>query len=169
MNKILTVSGIISALLVATFFIPTQIQKPATTADYKQLACMARNIYHEAGHEPFQGKIAVAQITMNRLKHQSFPKTVCDVVYQRNAKVCQFSWTCQKIKNKINNEKYTESIEAARMVMQGKASIDILEDALYYHADYVNPRWNKQKVAKIGRHIFYEPRNQRQLPHNQEI
>jgi spore germination cell wall hydrolase CwlJ-like protein len=26
---------------------------------------------------------------------------------------------------------------------------------MYYHADYVNPGWNKEKVAKIGRHIFY--------------
>jgi spore germination cell wall hydrolase CwlJ-like protein len=30
-----------------------------------------------------------------------------------------------------------------------------MEDALYYHADYVNPRWGKVKVGKIGRHIFY--------------
>ena len=170
MNKLLTMSGIIAACLVATFFLyPIQIQKPTDTTDYTQLACMARNIYFEAGYEPFKGKIAVAQVTMNRLKHDAFPKTVCDVVYQRNAKVCQFSWTCEKRKKKINEEKYSESIEAARLVMQGKASIDILDEALYYHADYVNPRWNKRKVAKIGRHIFYEPRDNFKLPHNQKI
>ncbi len=171
MNKLLTLSGITSALLVAIlFFYPVQVQPPATVTDYKQLACMAKNIYYEAAHEPFQGKIAVAVITMNRVKHTAFPDNVCDVVYERNRRVCQFSWTCEKYKNKkINHAMYMESIEAARQVMQGRASIDILDDALYYHADYVNPRWNKRKVAKIGRHIFYEPRNQRQLPHNQKI
>jgi spore germination cell wall hydrolase CwlJ-like protein len=30
-----------------------------------------------------------------------------------------------------------------------------LDQALYYHADYVNPRWGKEKLATIGRHIFY--------------
>ena len=28
--------------------------------------------------------------------------------------------------------------------------------ALYYHADYVNPKWGKPKVGQIGRHIFYK-------------
>lgn len=170
MNKLLTASGIITILLAASFFLyPAQIQKPATLTDYKQLACMAKNIYFEAGHEPFQGKIAVAVITMNRVKHRAFPDNVCDVVYERNKRVCQFSWTCEKKKSKINQAKFMESIEAARLVMQGRAHIDILDDALYYHADYVNPQWNKRKVAKIGRHIFYEPRNKHKLPHNQTI
>ena len=171
MNKLLTVSGIILTLLIATLFLyPIQIQKPTSTSDYKQLACMARNIYFEAGHEPFEGKVAVAVVTMNRLKHEEFPKTVCDVVYQRNKKTCQFSWTCEKYKyKKINEEKYVESIEAARVVMQGKVNIDILGDALYYHADYVNPKWNKRKVAKIGRHIFYESRDKHKLSNYKEI
>jgi spore germination cell wall hydrolase CwlJ-like protein len=156
MFKILTPFAIVLMIFI---FYPVKIDKTIQVSEYKQLACMAKNIYFEAGHEPFEGKIAVAQITMNRLNHQSFPKTVCDVVYERNKRTCQFSWTCEKKTNKINQEKYVESIEAARLVMQGKASIDILKDALYYHADYVNPKWNKLKVAKIGRHIFYEPRN----------
>ncbi len=27
---------------------------------------------------------------------------------------------------------------------------------IYYHADYVNPKWNKEKIGKIGLHIFYK-------------
>jgi uncharacterized protein YyaL (SSP411 family) len=30
-----------------------------------------------------------------------------------------------------------------------------LKNALYYHADYVNPGWNKPRLEKIGHHIFY--------------
>ena len=31
-----------------------------------QLECLAKNIYYEAGGEPFEGKVAVAQVTLNR-------------------------------------------------------------------------------------------------------
>ena len=33
---------------------------------------------------------------------------------------------------------------------------DITKGALYYHADYVNPRWKLEKTTVIGRHIFYK-------------
>ena len=38
------------------------------TAEFRerQLGCLAKNIYHEAGSEPFEGKAAVAQVTLNR-------------------------------------------------------------------------------------------------------
>jgi spore germination cell wall hydrolase CwlJ-like protein len=36
--------------------------------------------------------------------------------------------------------------------------LDGVKNALYYHADYVNPNWKYQKVAKIGNHIFYNER-----------
>jgi len=32
----------------------------------RQLTCLAKNIYHEAASEPFEGKVAVAQVTINR-------------------------------------------------------------------------------------------------------
>ena len=50
----------------------------------RQLECLAMNIYREAGHENFEGKVAVAQVTMNRASHPSFPKDVCGVVYQKS-------------------------------------------------------------------------------------
>ena len=30
-----------------------------------------------------------------------------------------------------------------------------MKNALYYHADYVNPNWRLPKIDQIGRHIFY--------------
>jgi spore germination cell wall hydrolase CwlJ-like protein len=50
----------------------------------KQLDCLARNIYHEAGGEPFEGKVAVAQVTINRTENGAFPSDICQVVYQKN-------------------------------------------------------------------------------------
>ena len=61
----------------------------------RQLDCLAINIYREAGYEPFEGKVAVAQVTMNRVEDPQFPNDVCSVVYQKSTTVktvCQFSW-----------------------------------------------------------------------------
>lgn len=133
----------------------------------RQLDCLAINIYREAGHEPFEGKVAVAQVTMNRVAHPSFPKDVCGVVYQKTSVmekvVCQFSWYCDTAhKNRpINKEAYNESYEVAKKVLLEGFKLDVLKDALYYHADYVNPRWNLDKIGKIGAHIFYRSKEQR--------
>ena len=43
---------------------------------------------------------------------------------------------------------------AKKVLLEG-FRLPSINKALYYHADYVNPKWNKPKVAKIGRHIFY--------------
>lgn len=127
----------------------------------RQLDCLALNIYREAGHEPFEGKVAVAQVTMNRVEHPSFPNDICGVVYQKNVVmekvVCQFSWYCNSThRNRPKNpEAYQESYEVAKKVLLEDFRLSILKDALFYHADYVNPRWNLDKIGKIGRHIFY--------------
>ena len=62
------------------------IKMSAVTADVrnKQLECLARNIYFEAGGEPFEGKVAVAQVTINRANSGQFPNDICRVVYQKN-------------------------------------------------------------------------------------
>lgn len=128
----------------------------------RQLACLAKNIYYEAGSEPFEGKIAVAQVTMNRVNSGQFPNDVCRTIYQKNViydkVICQFSWTCDRVTGPrpINAINYEQSMEAAKKVLLEDFKLPSLKDALYYHADYVNPGWKKEKVAKIGRHIFYK-------------
>jgi len=134
------------------------------TAEFRQqqLDCLAKNIYHEAGSEPFEGKIAVAQVTMNRVNSGQFPNDVCKTIHQKNVfyekVVCQFSWVCDRsLKFKpVNSDNYDESMIAAQKVLLENYRLPGLEKSLYYHADYVNPRWGKEKVAKIGHHIFYK-------------
>lgn len=127
----------------------------------RQLACLARNIYYEAGNEPFEGKIAVAQVTINRMESGKFPDDLCQVVYQKNKfyekVVCQFSWYCDRdaMIRPIHKGNYEESMEAAKKVLLEGFRLPSIKDALFYHADYVNPGWKKERVAKIGRHIFY--------------
>ena len=53
----------------------------------KDIECMARNIFYEAGGEPTEGKIAVGVVTLNRAQDGRFGKTVCDVVKARTVVV----------------------------------------------------------------------------------
>ncbi len=50
----------------------------------RQLTCLAKNIYFEAASEPFEGKVAVAQVTINRSESGKYPSDICGVVYQKN-------------------------------------------------------------------------------------
>ncbi len=128
----------------------------------KQLDCLARNIYHEAGYEPFEGKVAVAQVTINRAESGDFPSDICKVVYQKNIVyekvLCQFSWYCDSasLKKPMNGPVYTESMEVAKKVLLEGFRLPSVKDALYFHGDYINPGWKRERVAKIGRHIFYK-------------
>jgi spore germination cell wall hydrolase CwlJ-like protein len=128
----------------------------------QQLDCLAINIYREAGYEPFEGKVAVAQVTMNRVKDGRFGKDVCGVIYQKNVVmdkvVCQFSWHCDSAARTrpINQTAYKESYEVAKKVLLEGFQLSVLKDALYYHANYVNPRWPLEKIGSIGNHIFYK-------------
>lgn len=131
----------------------------------KELKCLANNIYYEAGSEPFEGKVAVAQVSLNRAESGLFPETICGVVSQRTviAKkvVCQFSWFCSPKRSgptSLFNERYAEAMRVAYMVLVEGYRIPMLENAMYFHATHVRPNWGQPKVAKIGNHIFYADR-----------
>ena len=137
----------------------TSVQKQETERD---INCLAQNIYFEARGESLVGQVAVAEVTLNRVKSPKFPNTVCSVVFQEKHGICQFSWCRNKIK--IKDEKsWKESYKVARGVLTGKLHLSILSHALYYHAFYVRPRWSysKIRIARIGNHIFY--RNKKEL------
>lgn len=130
----------------------------------RTLDCLAINIYREAGHESFEGKVAVAQVTLNRVDNPRFPKDVCAVVYQKNIimekVVCQFSWYCTGMSDKKpKDQAYQESYAVAKKVLLEGFRLDSLENALYYHAVYVNPNWPYKKITTIGNHIFYKGNN----------
>jgi spore germination cell wall hydrolase CwlJ-like protein len=120
--------------------------------------CMAKNIYHEAGSEPTLGKYAVAQVTINRMKSPMYKDTVCGVVFEPY----QFSWANYHGRRWTTprGESWLEAKRIARDVLENNKRIYGMDDALFYHATYVRPYWasRKDKLIKIGLHIFYEPR-----------
>jgi spore germination cell wall hydrolase CwlJ-like protein len=167
---VLMTIGVIGAVSLLTWAVDNKLssitvaESSQITADMreKQLGCLAKNIYYEAGSEPFEGKVAVAQVTMNRVKSSEFPNDVCKTIYQKNIfyekVMCQFSWYCDRalMMRPIHKDNYNESMEVAKRVLLEGFRLPSLEHALFFHGDYINPGWKRTKVAHIGRHIFYK-------------
>jgi hypothetical protein len=130
--------------------------------DKESLKCLADNIYFEASGEPYLGKVAVATVTMNRVRNSSFPNSVCEVVYQRSSRGCQFSWVCE-VARAIRSEEYLTAENVAREVFLEGLKLRNLEEALFFHADYVTPSWSQDfvHVQTIGRHLFYRTTSNR--------
>lgn len=121
----------------------------------KELDCLARNIFYEAGVEPYKGKLAVAQVTYNRIGMRKNWTDICKVVYAR----AQFSWTLDSNKKykKPHGPLWAESKKAAMDFVSGK-SLPELENSDHYYATYIKkPKWAKKMtlVTKIGQHAFY--------------
>ena len=130
-------------------------------ADPGAQKCLATAIYFEARGEPKRGQTAVAQVILNRASTKGFPKSICEVVYQGSKRKtgCQFSFTCDKIPDKIREKKaWAKAEKIAKEVLKGKTLLPELVKATHYHANYVKPRWapKMKKLAKIGVHILYD-------------
>ena len=131
------------------------------SADDRQRAehCLTQAVYYEAGFEPAEGKAAVAQAVLNRLRHPAFPKSVCGVVYQGSQLPtgCQFSFTCDgSLARAPAAGAWAEAQAVARRALNGFVAKGVGE-ATHYHADYVVPYWRSSlvKITQIGAHIFY--------------
>lgn len=108
---------------------------------------MARAIHGESRGESYIGKVAVAAVILNRVKHPSFPNTIASVIYQPLA----FTAVAD---GQINLEPDNESMKAARDAINGW-------DPTYGCSYYWNPAtatskwiWSRSVVIKIGKHWF---------------
>jgi len=143
--------------------------------DPQELECMSKNIYFESALESTAGKLAVAQVTLNRVKSSHFPNTVCTVVKQGKHSQsgfpirdrCQFSWYCDgKIDTPSMGKMWGESREVAIYVLENAKLLDITDGATHYHADYIpEPRWAsvRDRTMQIDTHIFYNKNKKRHL------
>lgn len=128
----------------------------------RSLDCLARNIYYEARGESPAGQYAVAEVTMNRTASALYPRTVCEVVYQknwdplRNRYVGAFSWTEFDALDAPSGQAWRRALKIAEDVYYRRRAPE-LPGVLFYHATYVEPAWSKERerVAQIGRHVFY--------------
>jgi spore germination cell wall hydrolase CwlJ-like protein len=128
----------------------------------RSLDCLARNVYYEARGESSAGQYAVAEVTMNRKASPFYPKTVCEVVYQKNwdplrqRYVGAFSWTEFAVLDEPAGEAWRRARKVAEDVYYQKRP-PTLHGVTHYHASYARPDWSndRERVARIGRHVFY--------------
>jgi spore germination cell wall hydrolase CwlJ-like protein len=122
--------------------------------------CLATNIFFEARGEDLMGKLAIAEVTINRVASDKYPDNVCDVVWQRK----QFSWTHDgkhddpsRFTSKTDKEAWRDSQVMAHMVMSGELPLAHTGITMY-HAEYVEPYWveHYNYSGQIGKHLFYK-------------
>lgn len=111
---------------------------------------MSQVVYAESKGEPFDGKIAVASVILNRTTDSQFPDTIQGVITQKNAFSC--------VRNgKIDVVPDDDSYNAVLKAIEG---YDPTEEALYFY----NPKiatcsWMKgvEKTGEksIGQHVFF--------------
>jgi len=157
---------LVMALLSGEAFSQSQVPSSEDFID-SEIKCLALNIYFEARSEAYVGQLAVALVSMNRVKSHRFPSTVCKVVWQPR----QFSWTHDgKSDRPRESSAWRTALDIARYVYlkywqlpdQTRAALDITHGALHYYAPHLaNPYWasTQQVTRAIGRHVFLKKKS----------
>ena len=130
---------------------------PLTTGDEfydpDDLFWLSRIIRAESETEPFEGKIAVGNVVLNRVRSSSFPGDVKGVVFDRRGGVAQFSPAST---DAIYTEPDRESVAAAKICLEGVSLSD--EIIFFMNPDLATSSWisdNRPAVMTIGHHTFY--------------
>jgi spore germination cell wall hydrolase CwlJ-like protein len=138
---------------------PAFVFKGSSSARAQALQCLASAVYYEAGSQDIDGKRAVAQVVLNRVRHPAFPASVCGVVYEGSTRPtgCQFTFTCDgSLYRQPDSAGWKRAYRVAEAALSGYVYAPV-GYATHYHADYVVPYWasTMAKSAIVGAHIFY--------------
>jgi spore germination cell wall hydrolase CwlJ-like protein len=122
--------------------------------------CLALNMFFEARNESLASQAMIAEVTLNRVKHDLYPNTVCDVVWQRK----QFSWTHDGKHDDPTRMSYLDKESwktiklAAELILSDPEKYLPKTGATHYHAYYVQPYWTSSMkyLGKVDSHLFYK-------------
>jgi spore germination cell wall hydrolase CwlJ-like protein len=152
-------SDVASASLTALRLAKPFVYQGAVSDRDRAIDCLATAAWYEAGNDP-SGQRAVIQVVLNRLRHPSFPKTVCGVVFQGSERKtgCQFSFTCDgsMARRLPSTSNWVRARTLSENAVNGAVDTAVGQ-ATHFHADYVAPWWGPklEQISKIGSHIFY--------------
>lgn len=131
----------------------------SATDTSRALQCLTTAIYYEAASESDDGMRGVAQVVLNRVRHPSFPNSVCGVVFQGSERTtgCQFSFACDgAMARRPATAEWLRSRRIAAEALSGRTfpSVGL---ATHYHTQAIWPYWGKTLVMTnvIGAHIFH--------------
>ncbi|NBD27445.1 cell wall hydrolase [Paenibacillus glycinis] len=127
---------------------PSFLEKPAKPFTESDLMLLAKITMVEAGYEPFEGQLALANVILNRVKDPKFPDTIHDVIYSGR----QFPPAHNGLLDK--SKPNASSLRAAKDALNGRNNI---KDAVYFFNPEVSrgPYWSSlDEIATIGHHRF---------------
>ena len=105
MNEFLAALFISKAIIFSTTPIEVKTASP-------ELYCLVQNIYFESGNQSYAGKVAVAEVTLNRVKTRKYPSTICGVVKQA---VMSKWWKEKYDKKKLIKSQYNKKGNESRL------------------------------------------------------
>ena len=126
------------------------IQSGDSYYNQDDLFWLSRIIQAECGNQPLEGRMAVGNVVLNRVKNPAFPSTVKGVLSQKN----QFTtWKNGALAKRTPN---ATSVIAAKLVLDG-GEVESTKGATFFDSN--SNSWaarNKTCVAVIGNHKFYK-------------
>ena len=162
--------GLLSLLILLTNYLSYNLDSELISAyvsNYQNMRseelCLASTIYHESRNQSIIGQYAVADVTINRVKHDKYPDNICDVISQPH----QYSWYRGKRRLIPNTTNTISKVAWRKAILIAKISLNTPnvvfdESVIYFHSVDVKPSWSKHMVfvAKIEDHIFYSETSQ---------
>jgi N-acetylmuramoyl-L-alanine amidase len=129
----------------------TNIQNSPISVSNEEKDLLARIVEAEAKGEPYEGKVAVATVVLNRLESPDFPNSITEVINQ----VVGDSYAFTPVQNgEINKPASEESVRAAEEALTRTNRLD--EAVFFYNPEIATDDWIRSRsvIKTIGNHVF---------------
>lgn len=153
--KKIRIDGIAGPQTQSVLYSSTASRGTYNSRNYSEdLYWLSRIINAEASGEPYNGKIGVGNVVLNRVNSSNFPNTVKGVIFEYYKGIPQFSPVAN---GTIYNNPTQESVQAAENALNGSNTVGV--STYFFNPDKASATWivnNKTYVKRIGNHVFYK-------------
>ena len=116
----------------------------AVSADADEVKLLAALIQCEAGNQPYDGKVGVGAVVLNRVKSGAYPNTIYGVIYASGQFTPAQNGTVARVYN--SGKIYDSNYQAAQAAINGETTVG---GALHFR------RVNGREGQVIGAHVFW--------------
>ncbi len=116
----------------------------AVSADADEVKLLAALIQCEAGNQPYEGKVGVGAVVLNRVKSGAYPNSIYGVIYASGQFTPALNGTVANVYN--SGRIYDSNLQAAQAAINGETTVG---SALHFR------RVNGREGIIIGAHVFW--------------